>query len=145
MVRQLGWMLGLIWLWTASFALAVGLGALVVYRGQRQIVHQWTSPDGMSTANLWESQPGWTVPFVPFQPVGTGSYQLVLGQDASGSYGHYIELAGLAHYLREYSTQQELRRFWESSTLTWRREGLRLRTLHGHELFVPSRYYLGGR
>ncbi|GAA0251286.1 hypothetical protein [Cryptosporangium japonicum] len=63
----------------------------------------------------------------------TDHYEIVLGSDPSGNYGHYVRLdAGTAEGI-------------DGLTITWAEPGASIRYPSGHALYVPARLFTGGR
>lgn len=58
------------------------------------------------------------------------SHQIVVGRDPSFSYGHRVDIETSADSVK---------------TTEWTTDGVRVLFDTGHELFVPARYFIGGR
>ncbi|MBN6052239.1 hypothetical protein JYK22_09870, partial [Nonomuraea sp. RK-328] len=58
------------------------------------------------------------------------SHQVVVGRDPSLSYGHWVDIETSADSVR---------------TTEWTSSGVRVIFDTGHELFIPARYFIGGR
>ncbi|MFB9558250.1 hypothetical protein [Streptomyces roseoviridis] len=63
---------------------------------------------------------------------GRHRYRLVIGRDASASYGHWVEV-------EPYVAAQGV------DSTTWTGQAVRIRFRTGHELAVPARFFLYGR
>ncbi|GAA3471309.1 hypothetical protein [Nonomuraea roseola] len=58
------------------------------------------------------------------------SHQIVVGRDPSSSYGHRVDIETSADSVK---------------TTEWTTAGVRVLFDTGHELFIPARYFIGGR
>ncbi|MFI9561008.1 hypothetical protein [Nonomuraea endophytica] len=58
------------------------------------------------------------------------SHQIVVGRDPSHSYGHRVDIETSADSVK---------------TTEWTTAGVRVLFDTGHELFIPTRYFIGGR
>lgn len=59
-------------------------------------------------------------------------YKIVLGRDPSGGYGHHIRIEATGADPRDLSVE-------------WTADGAWLVHQSGHRLFVPAKYFIGGR
>ncbi|MET9959877.1 hypothetical protein ABZ128_12585 [Streptomyces sp. NPDC006326] len=63
---------------------------------------------------------------------GEDSYKLMIGKSPGLSYGHWVDVDPALGVEGVEST-------------AWTDSGVRVRFLTGHEVFVPARYFVGGR
>ncbi|MEU9144072.1 hypothetical protein [Streptomyces sp. NPDC048349] len=94
-----------------------------------EVVYRSTAP---SSVAYGEDGPHHMGVVHEWTPSGRHSYRMVTGRYPAPSYGHWVDL--------DTTVARE-----GVETATWTESGLRLRFRTGHEVFVPARFFLGGR